>query len=171
MTATGSKLQPSQTSRPSMEHNTSTVVSSDERAEEYCHESSLQSAKEVETGVNVPRVTIHCQWHSCLLSTKEASPKACLEFARAHDEKDEDYWDWMFLEPMASQCQEVQRILGAYSESWCQCPYVGLQECCWCLSCILTCEFRCTAPRKVLPSLRVFGRHTLRQHDNDLKLI
>lgn len=35
------------------------------------------------------------EWHAWVSSTKEVSPKAhaCLEFARAHAEKDEDYWD------------------------------------------------------------------------------
>ncbi len=74
------------------------------RVEENRYASSLQLSKEVEsqTGVTISRDNTAYtaeEWHAWVPSTKEASPKAlaqkkaCLEFARAHADKDEDYWD------------------------------------------------------------------------------
>ncbi len=74
------------------------------RVEENRHASSLQLSKEVEsqTGVTISRDTI---WHTLQRNgthgcrprkkplLKPRHKKACLEFARAHDDKDEDYWD------------------------------------------------------------------------------
>ncbi len=74
------------------------------RVEENQHASSLQLSKEVEsqTGVTISRDTI---WrtlqrngmHGCRPRKKPLlkprHKKACLEFARAHADKDEDYWD------------------------------------------------------------------------------
>ncbi len=74
------------------------------RVEENRHASSLQLSKEVEsqTGVTISRDTIRrtlqrngmhgCSpWKKPLL--KPRHKKARLEFARAHADKDEDYWD------------------------------------------------------------------------------
>ncbi len=111
------------------------------------------------------------EWHGWVPSTKEASPKAQaqkahLEFARAHADKDEDYWDsilWSdetkinvfgtdgFKTVMVSQRWGIQRKMnGAYSETWWwQCPYVGLQ---WvllvsgsCISLMASWIHKCTA--------------------------
>ncbi len=74
------------------------------RVKENRHASSLQLSKEVEsqTGVTISRDTIRCTlqrngMHGCrprkkpLLKTR--NKKARLDFARAHADKDEDYWD------------------------------------------------------------------------------
>ncbi len=74
------------------------------RVEENRHASSLQLSKEVEsqTGVTISRDTIRCTlqrngmhgcrpWKKPLL--KPRHKKARLDFARAHADKDEDYWD------------------------------------------------------------------------------
>ncbi len=74
------------------------------RAEENRHVSSLQLSKEVEsqTGVTISRDTIRRTlqrngMHGCRPRNKPLlkprHKKACLEFARAHADKDEDYWD------------------------------------------------------------------------------
>uniref|UniRef100_A0A3P9CYM3 Transposase Tc1-like domain-containing protein n=1 Tax=Maylandia zebra TaxID=106582 RepID=A0A3P9CYM3_9CICH len=74
------------------------------RVEEYRHASSLQLAKAVEsqTGVTVSRDTIQrtLQRNGMRGYRPQRKPllkpmhkKAHLEFARAHVEKDEDYWD------------------------------------------------------------------------------
>uniref|UniRef100_A0A3Q2WGA4 Transposase Tc1-like domain-containing protein n=1 Tax=Haplochromis burtoni TaxID=8153 RepID=A0A3Q2WGA4_HAPBU len=62
------------------------------RIEENPHGSSLQLAKAVEsqTGVTISRDTIRRTLKPLL---KSIHKKAHLEFARAHAEKDEDYWD------------------------------------------------------------------------------
>ncbi len=74
------------------------------RVEENRHASSLQLSKEVEsqTEVTISRDTM---WrtlqrngmHGCRPRKKPLlkprHKKACLEFARAHADKDEDYWD------------------------------------------------------------------------------
>ncbi len=73
------------------------------------------------------------EWHAWVPSTKEASPKAQtqkarLEFARAHADKDEDYWDsilWsdetkiMFLELMASKLYGVAKVRNTKKNAWC----------------------------------------------------
>ncbi len=128
------------------------------RVEENRHASSLQLSKEVEsqTGVTISRDTIRRTlqrngMHGCRPRKKPLlkprHKKARLEFARAHADKDEDYWDsilwsdqdkcfwnWWLQNCMASQRWGIQRKMhGAYSETWWwQCPYVGLHECCWC---------------------------------------
>ncbi len=129
------------------------------RVEENRHASSLQLSKEVEsqTGVTISRDTIRRTlqrngMHGCRPRKKSLlkprHKKARLEFARAHADKDEDYWDstlewwdqdkcfwnWWLQNCMVSQRWGIQRKMhGAYSETWWwQCPYVGLHECCWC---------------------------------------
>ncbi len=58
------------------------------RVEENRHACSLQLSKEVEsqTGVTISRDTIR-------RTLQRNGKKAHLEFARAHADKDEDYWD------------------------------------------------------------------------------
>ena len=67
------------------------------RVEENRHASSLQLSKEVEsqTGVTISRDTIQrtLQRNGKKPLLKSRHKKACLEFARAHADKDEDYWD------------------------------------------------------------------------------
>ncbi len=74
------------------------------RVEENRHASSLQLSKEVEsqTGVTISCDTIRCTlqrngMHGCRPRKKPLlkprHKKARLEFARAHADKDEDYWD------------------------------------------------------------------------------
>ncbi len=70
------------------------------RVEENRHASSLQLSKEVEsqTGVTISRDTIRRTlqrngMHGCCPRKKPRHKKARLEFARAHADKDEDYWD------------------------------------------------------------------------------
>ncbi len=74
------------------------------RVEENLHASSLQLSKEVEsqTGVTISRGTIRRTlqrngMHGCRPRKKPLlkprHKKARLEFARAHADKDEDYWD------------------------------------------------------------------------------
>ncbi len=74
------------------------------RVEENRHASSLQLSKEVEsqTGVTISRDTIRRTlqrngMHGCRPQKKPLlkprHKKACPEFARAHADKDEDYWD------------------------------------------------------------------------------
>ncbi len=74
------------------------------RVEENRHASSLQLSKEVEsqTWVTISRDTIRRTlqrngMHGCRPQKKPLlkprHKKACLEFARAHADKDEDYWD------------------------------------------------------------------------------
>ncbi len=74
------------------------------RVEENRHASSLQLSKEVEsqTGVTISRDTIRRTlqrngMHGCRPRKKSLlkprHKKARLEFARAHADKDEDYWD------------------------------------------------------------------------------
>ncbi len=129
------------------------------RVEENRHASSLQLSKEVEsqTGMTISCDTIRRTlqrngMHGCRPRKKPLlkprHKKARLEFARAHADKDEDYWysilwsddqdtcfwNWWLQNWMASQRWGIQRKMhGAYSETWWwQCPYVGLHECCWC---------------------------------------
>ncbi len=79
------------------------------RVEENRHASSLQLSKEVEsqTGVTISRDTIRRTlqrngMHGCRPRKKPLlkprHKKARLEFARAHADKDEDYWDTYTLE-------------------------------------------------------------------------
>ncbi len=74
------------------------------RVEENRHASSLQLSKEVEsqTGVTISETQygVHCRGMACIGCRPRKKPllkprhkKARLEFARAHADKDEDYWD------------------------------------------------------------------------------
>ena len=93
------------------------------RVEENRLASSLQLSKEVksQTGMTISRDTI---WrtlhgngmHECRPGMKpllKARHKiACLEFARAHADKDEDYWDSI----ICRQCWErYQKLVIRYS--------------------------------------------------------
>ncbi len=130
------------------------------RVEENRHASSLQLSKEVEsqTEVTISRDTIRRTlqrngMHGCCPRKKPLlkprHKKTRLEFARAHADKDEDYWDSILWSDETKinvfgtdglktvwrqQRWGIQRKMhGAYSETWWwQCPYVGLHECCWC---------------------------------------
>ncbi|ROL49096.1 hypothetical protein DPX16_16711 [Anabarilius grahami] len=71
------------------------------RVEENRHASSLQLSKEVEsqTGViiscdTIRRISQRNGMHGCR-PRKKPLKKASLEFARAHADKDEDYWDYL----------------------------------------------------------------------------
>ncbi len=108
------------------------------RVEVNRHASSLQLSKEVEsqTGVTISRDTIRRTlqrngMHGCCPRKKPLlkprHKKARLEFARAHADKDEDYWDsilWsdetkMFLELMASKLYGVAKVRNKKKNAWC----------------------------------------------------
>ncbi len=112
------------------------------RVEENRHASSLQLSKEVEsqTGVTISRDTIRRTlqrngMHGCRPRKKPLlkprHKKARLEFARAHADKDEDYWsgllytlvwwdqDKCFLELMASKLYGVAKVRNTKKNAWC----------------------------------------------------
>ncbi len=130
------------------------------RVEENRLASSLQLSKEVEsqTGVTISRDTIRRTlqrngMHGCRPRKKPLlkprHKKARLEFARAHADKDEDYWDsilWSdetkinifgtdgFKTVWRRKGEEYKEkcMVPTVKHGWWQCPYVGLHECCWC---------------------------------------
>uniref|UniRef100_A0A3P9IZ07 Transposase Tc1-like domain-containing protein n=1 Tax=Oryzias latipes TaxID=8090 RepID=A0A3P9IZ07_ORYLA len=65
------------------------------RVEENRHASSVQLAKAVErqTGVTVSRYTMRRTLQRNGVHGHHVQKKACQEFARAHADNDEDYWD------------------------------------------------------------------------------
>ncbi len=67
------------------------------RVEENRHASSLQLSKEVEsqTGVTISRDTIRRTLQRNGMHGCRPRKKPLLEFARAHADKDEDYWDYI----------------------------------------------------------------------------
>ncbi len=109
------------------------------RVEENRHASSLQLSKEVEsqTGVTISRDTIRRTlqrngMHGCRPRKKPLlkprHKKAHLEFARAHADKDEDYWDSILwsdetkinvLELMASKLYVVAKVRNTKKNAWC----------------------------------------------------
>ncbi len=109
------------------------------RVEENRHASSLQLSKEVEsqTGVTISRDTIRRTlqrngMHGCRPRKKPLlkprHKKARLEFALAHADKDEDYWDSILwsdetkinvIELMASKLYGVAKVRNAKKNAWC----------------------------------------------------
>ncbi len=101
------------------------------RVEENRHASSLQLSKEVEsqTGVTISRDTIRRtlqrnSMHGCRPRKKPLlkprHKKACLEFARAHADKDEDYWDSMlWSDEMGSKLYGVAKVRNTNTNAWC----------------------------------------------------
>ncbi len=167
------------------------------RVEENRHASSLQLSKvESQTGVTISCDTIRRTlqrngMHGCRPRKKPLlkprHKKARLEFARAHADKDEDYWDSILWSDETKinvfgtdGFKTVWRRKGEeYKEKcmvptwWWQCPYVGLHECCMKLHFIdgiMNSQMYCSILKeKMLPSLRALGRRALFQHDNDPK--
>ncbi len=173
------------------------------RVEENRHASSLQLSKEVEsqTGVTISRDTIRRTlqrngMHGCRPRKKPLlkprHKKARLEFARAHADKDEDYWDSILwsdetkinvLELMASKLYGVAKVRNTKKNAWClqwnMVVAVSLCGAAWVLlvsgSCIslmasMNSQMCCSILKeKMLPSLRALGRRALFQHDNDPK--
>ncbi len=169
------------------------------RVEENRHASSLQLSKEVEsqTGVTISRDTI-CRtlqrnsMHGChprkkpLL--KPRHKKAHLEFARAHADKDEDYWDSILWSDETKinvfgtdGFKTVWRRKGEEYKEKCMVPTVkhgGGSVLMWgCMSAagvgelhfidgIMNSQMYCSILKeKMLPSLRALGRCALFQHD------
>ncbi len=142
------------------------------RVEENRHASSLQLSKEVEsqTGVTISCDTIRRTlqrngMHGCRPRKKPLlkprHKKARLEFARAHADKDEDYWDsilwsdetkicfwnWWLQNCMASQRWEIQRKI-----QWNMVVAVSLCGAAWvllvsgsCISLMASWIHKCTA--------------------------
>ncbi len=173
------------------------------RVEENRHASSLQLSKEVEsqTGVTISRDTIQrtlqrngmhgCRpWKKPLL--KPRHKKARLEFARAHADKDEDYWDSILWSDETKinvfgtdGFRTVWRRKGEEYKEKCMVPTVkhgGGSVLMWgCMSAagvgelhfidgIMNSQMYCSILKeKMLPSLRALGRRALFQHDNDPK--
>ncbi len=161
------------------------------RVEENRHASSLQLSKEVEsqTGVTISRDTI---WrtlqrngmHGCRprkkTLLKPRHKKARLEFARAHADKDEDYWDsilWsdetkiMFLELMASKLYGVAKVRNTKKNvlMWGCMSAAGVGELHF-IDGIMNSQMYCSILKeKMLPSLHALGHRALFQHDNDPK--
>ncbi len=130
------------------------------RVEENRHASSLQLSKEVEsqTGVTISRDTIRRtlqrnSMHGCRPRKKPLlkprHKKARLEFARAHADKDEDYWDSILWSDETKinvigtdGFKTVWRRKGEEQKEKCMVPTVkhgggsvlmwGLHECCRC---------------------------------------
>ncbi len=134
--------------------------------------------------------------HAWVPSTKEASPKAHkkarLEFARAHADKDEDYWDSILWSDETKinvfgtdGFKTVWRRKGEEYKEKCMVPTVkhgGGSVLMWgCMSAvgvgelhfidgIMNSQMYCSILKeKMLPSLRALGRRALFQHDNDPK--
>ncbi len=172
------------------------------RVEENRHASSLQLSKEVEsqTVVTISRDTIRrtLQRNAWVPSTKEASPKAQaqkkarLEFARAHADKDENYWDSILWSDETKinvfgtdGFKTVWRCKGEEYKEKCMVPTVkhgGGSVLMWgCMSAagvgelhfidgIMNSQMYCSILKEnMLPSLRALGRRALFQHDNDPK--
>ncbi len=167
------------------------------------HASSLQLSKEVEsqTGVTISRDTIRRTlqrngMHGChprkkpLL--KPRHKKARLEFARAHADKDEDYWDSILWSD-----ETKINVFGndGFKTVWCRKGEEYKEKCMvptvkhgggsvlmWgCMSAasvgelhfidgIMNSQMYCSILKeKMLPSLRALGRRALFQHDNNPK--
>ncbi len=108
------------------------------RVEENRHASSLQLSKEVEsqTGVTISRDTIRRTlqrngMHGCRPRKKPLlkprHKKARLEFARAHADKDEDYWDsilWSDETKITDGFKTVWRRKGEEYKDKCMVPTV-----------------------------------------------
>ncbi len=173
------------------------------RVEENRHASSLQLSKEVEsqTGVTISRDTIRRTlqrngMHGCCPRKKPLlkprHKKACLEFARAHADKDEDYWDSILWSDETKinvfgtdAFKTVWRRKGEEYKEKCMVPTVkhgGGSVLMWgCMSAagvgelhfidgIMNSQMYCSILKeKMLPSLRALGRRALFQHDNDPK--
>ena len=171
--------------------------------EENRHASSLQLSKEIEsqTGVTISPDTIrHTLQRNCMHGChprrkpllKPRHKKARLEFARAHADKDEDYWDSIL-------CSDEIKInvfgTDGFKTVWCRNGEEYKEKCMvpivkhgggsillWgCTSAagvgelrfidgIMNSQMYCSLLKeKMLPSLRAHGRHVLFQHDNDPK--
>ncbi len=173
------------------------------RVEENRHASSLQLSKEVEsqTGVTISRDTIRRTlqrngMHGCRPRKKPLlkprHKKARLEFARAHADKDEDYWDSILWSDETKinvfgtdGFKTVWRRKGEEYKKKCMVPTVkhgGGSVLMWgCMSAagvgelhfidgIMNSQMYCSILKeKMLPSLRALGRRALFQHDNDPK--
>ncbi len=173
------------------------------RVEENRHASSLQLSKEVEsqTGVTISRDTIRHTlqrngMHGCRPRKKPLlkprHKKARLEFARAHADKDEDYWDSVLWSDETKinvfgtdGFKTVWRRKGEEYKEKCMVPTVkhgGGSVLMWgCMSAagvgelhfidvIMNSQMYCSILKeKMLPSLRALGRRALFQHDNDPK--
>ncbi len=173
------------------------------RVEENRHASSLQLSKEVEsqTGVTISRDTIRRTlqrngMHGCRPRNKPLlkprHKKARLEFARAHADKDEDYWDSILWSDETKinvfgtdGFKTVWRRKGEEYKEKCMVPTVkhgGGSVLMWgCMSAagvgelhfidgIMNSQMYCSILKeKILPSLRALGRRELFQHDNDPK--
>ncbi len=168
------------------------------RVEENRHASSLQLSEEVEsqTGVTISRDTIRRTqqrngMHGCRPRKKPLlkprHKKAHLEFARAHADKDEDYWDSILWSDETKinvfgtdGFKTVWRRKGEEYKEKCMVPTVkhgGGSVLMWgCMSAagvidgIMNSQMYCSILKeKMLPSLRALGRRALFQHDNDPK--
>ncbi len=192
-----------ETSRSSTEVNTSSGASSDEKGWRKSTCKFMQLSKEVEsqTGVTISRDTI---WrtlqrngmHGCRPRKKPLlkprHKKAHLEFARAHADKDEDYWDSILwsdetkINVFGTDGFKTgwRRKVEEYKEK-CMVPTVkhgGGSVLMWgCMSAagvrelhfidgIMNSQMYCSILKeKMLPSLRALSRRALFQHDNDPK--
>uniref|UniRef100_A0A8C4RHS4 Transposase n=1 Tax=Erpetoichthys calabaricus TaxID=27687 RepID=A0A8C4RHS4_ERPCA len=173
------------------------------RVEENHHASSLQLAKAVEsqTGVTVSCDTIrrtlqrngmhgYRPRRKPLLKSMHKKPR--LEFAKAHAEKDEDYWDSILCSDETkitvfgtNGFKTVWRRKGEDFKEKCMVPtvkYGGGSALMWgCMSAagvgelhfvdgIMNSTMYCSILKeKMLPSLRALGRRALFQHNNDPK--
>ncbi len=156
------------------------------RVEENRHASSLQLSKEVEsqTGVTISRDTIRRTlqrngMHGCRprkkTLLKPRHKKARLEFARAHANKDEDYWDSILWSDETKinvfgtdGFKTVWRRKGEEYKEKCMVPTVkhgGGSVLMWgCMSAagVMNSQMYCSILKeKMLPSLRALGRRAL----------